>query len=318
MVDVVGATVLADSVISWAIGDGIEVLANWARLAVHCKSNCAALADLLERQELRDFVHKLDSLTHAAAFAHVRVQYDRLCEQLEEAQYLVLRCQQTKAFSIVMRVRMGKRIEAVHCALEATPKDLEINVSAALKLDQAIKEQQERDEQAAHERARLQWELQGDPPLKDERGKVNRAASLCVPQLPNAIFQHLDDLVPRLCTELPNHRVHGIVGMAGLGKTTVATAVYDRTKDTFKKHFFLTVGERADALLILRSVFKTIHPKKQVRRPALLQWPSCVQLAPAAPASSALQDLRCPCCGCCCGRPAITEHRRSAIAYLGK
>jgi hypothetical protein len=274
MVEIVGTTVLADSVISWAIGDCMNALAHWARLAVQCQSNCAKLADLLEGQELRHFASNLDSLTHTSAFAHVRVQFDRLCEQLEEAQYVVLRCRQTRAFSVVTRVRMGRRIKAVHCALEATLKDLKNNVSAALMLDKEMKERQERDGHAAHERAQLLMELQRDTPLRDERGPVNRAASLHVPQLPNAVFKHLDDLVPRLCTELQNHRVHGIVGMAGLGKTTIATAVYNRAKNTyekkFKKHFFLTVGEKADVLLILRSVFQNIHPKKQVRRLALL------------------------------------------------
>jgi hypothetical protein len=124
MVEGVGATVLADSVISWAIGQGLTALAQWARLAVHCKSYCLALADLLEGQQLRAIARDLDSLTQAEAFAQVRVQYDRLCEQLEEAQYVVLRCRQTGAWNAVTRVRMGRRIEAVHGALEATAKEL--------------------------------------------------------------------------------------------------------------------------------------------------------------------------------------------------
>jgi hypothetical protein len=270
MVEVVDATVLADSVICWAIGDDMKALAHRARLSVHCKSSCAALVDLLEGQDLRDVANKLDSLAHAVAFAHVQVQYERLCEQLEEAQYVLLRCQHTKAFSEATRTRMYRRIDAVHCALEATPKDLTINLSAALKLDRAIKEQQEHDRRAVRNQARLPMVMQGDPPLKDERSEGNCTASLSMPQFPNAVFQHLDDLVPRLCTELSNHRIHGIVGMAGLGKTTVAAAVYNRAKDTFMKHFFLTVGEKADALLILRSVFKNMHPKKGVRQPAFL------------------------------------------------
>jgi hypothetical protein len=290
MVELVGATVVADSVISWAIGEGLTTLVQWAKLAVRCKSKCAALADLLAGQQLRAVAHNLDSLTQAQAFAQVRAQYDRLCEQLEEAQYVVLRCRQTDAWDIVTRVRMGRRIEAVHGALEATTKELAVNVPTALHQDRAIKAQLESDAQAARDRASLL--MQGDqPPLQPQRGAVRRAASVREPQPPQVVFQHLDALVPRLCAELPHHRVHDIVGMPGLGKTIVATAVYERAKDTFQRHCFLPVGKQADVLRILRGVFQSVYPGSRVRWPALLRWPSCVQLAPAAPASSALQDF---------------------------
>jgi NB-ARC domain len=148
-------------------------------------------------------------------------------------------------------------------------------VPAALQQDTAIKAQLARDAQAARVGARLL--SQGDQPqLHPERGDVQRTASLREPKPLQLVFQHLDALVPRLCAELPNHRVHGIVGMAGLGKTTIATAVYERAKDMFKRHFFLTVGEQADVLRILRGVFQSEHPGSRVRRHALLRWLSCV------------------------------------------
>jgi NB-ARC domain len=282
MVEGVGATILADSVISWAIGQGLTALARWAKLAVHCKSKCAALADLLEGQQLRAVARDLDSLTQADAFAQVRAQYDRLCEQLEEAQYVVLRCRQTGAWNVVTRVRMGRRIEAVHVALEATAQALSVHGPAALQQDTAIKQQLARDAQAARDRARLL--VQGDPlPLQPERGAVGRAASRREPEPLQVVFQHLDALVPRLCAELANHRVHGIVGMAGLGKTTVAAAVYDRVKGKFQRHFFLTVGEQADVLRILRGIFKEVHPGIAVRQP------SCTLLCAAGTCSTRLE-----------------------------
>jgi NB-ARC domain len=273
MAEFVGATVLADSVISWAIGESLTMLAACARLAVHCKSKCAALADLLAGQQLRAVARDLDSLTQVQAFAQVRAQYDRLCEQLEEAQYLVLRCRQTGAWNAVTRVRIGRRIEAVHSALEATVKELAVNVPAALLQDTAIKEQLVHNAHAARNQASLL--SRGDrTPLQIKRSAGQRAACLHEPNLP-VVFQHLDALVPRLCAELPHHRVHGIVGMPGLGKTIVATAIYDRAKSTFQRHFFLTVGEQADVLSILRDVFGSLHPEKAVRRPTLLCPPVC-------------------------------------------
>jgi hypothetical protein len=219
MVEFVGTTVLADSVISWAISEGLTALAQWARLAVHCKSSCAALADLLDEQQLRAIARDLDSLTQAQAFVQVREQYVRLCEQLKEAQYLVLKCRQSDVWDIVMHVRMGRRIEAVHGALEATAKALAVNVPAALQQDRAITEQRDRDARVARVGARLL--MQGDqPPLHTEHSALQRVASLREPAMLAKVFQHMDDLVPRLCTELSKARVHGIVGIAGLGKTT--------------------------------------------------------------------------------------------------
>jgi Fe2+ or Zn2+ uptake regulation protein len=269
MVEVVGATVLADSVVSWAIGKSLDALVVWAKQAVNCKSKCAALAETIGGAQLRAIARDLDSLTQAEAFATLRQQYDSLCEHLEEAQYVVLKCRQTGRWDAVTCARVGARIDTVHTALKATADKLQIKAPAALQQDIHIREQRERDAQAAQDMASLLQQLRPPQQLQPERGPIHRATSLHEPKLMK-VFQHMDDLVPRLCEELRAARVHGIVGLPGLGKTTVAAAVSERAKPSFDKHFFLPVGKEADVLGILRGVFQALHPRRQVRTSQVL------------------------------------------------
>ena len=101
--------------------------------------------------------------------------------------------------------------------------------------------------------------------MQTELGALRRIASLREPELLAKTFQHLDELVPRICTELPSRRAHAIVGMAGLGKTKVAREVYERVQSKCQKHFFVTVGEQPDIMSSLRGVFRSLHPNSRVR-----------------------------------------------------
>jgi hypothetical protein len=171
------------AVTGWAIGKALDNLVQWAELAVHCNTKCAALAETL-RAQLRSIAYDLDELTQAEAFAQVRGLYDTLCEHLEEAQYVMLRCRQTSNWDIVTRIRMSKRIHAVQSKLRGiASENTMIAVCAALQQDRAIRAQRERDATAAEERARLlQLKWHDYPPLRDERGAVQRAASVRDPR----------------------------------------------------------------------------------------------------------------------------------------
>jgi NB-ARC domain len=86
--------------------------------------------------------------------------------------------------------------------------------------------------------------------------KARFALHLCEP-VPDRIFQHLNDLVPRLEVKLQQTRRLGIAGLPGLGKTTLAQELYDRA-------LFLTVSEAPDVLGLLRSAFRELFPGKAV------------------------------------------------------
>jgi NB-ARC domain len=247
----------------WALGEAADQVVAWTAHVVHCKQQCAALAWALGAGgRLRGTVCNLDELIQEEAFNDVRRLHGSLCEHLEEAQYVMLRCQQTSGWSILARMSMRRRIDAVQSALQGIASQSScIAVRAALQLDHDIRDQRERDAAAAEEQAPLlhqQEHLPADP----VRGRM-RTPSLRSSAMPPVIFQHLDDLVPELCAELLLHRVHGVVGMAGIGKTTVAAAVYAQAESSFHKHYFLTVGVAVDALELLRSVFQSLKPGMQ-------------------------------------------------------
>lgn len=63
---------------------------------------------------------------------------------------------------------------------------------------------------------------------------------------PVGIDKHIKNLEPLLCIGSTNCRIIGIWGMIGIGKTTVATAVFARVRSQFDGYYFLeNVSEQA-------------------------------------------------------------------------
>ena len=53
-------------------------------------------------------------------------------------------------------------------------------------------------------------------------------------------------------------RVVSIVGVGGLGKTTIANSVYERLQGQFESHAFVSVSLKPDMKLILRSILRQV------------------------------------------------------------
>lgn len=244
--------------------EGLKQIAGWAVTAARCRSECAELAALLNGAQLCTLAGHLDSLTQLETFESNRSHYEDFTKQLQEAAYLVLQCQQVGSFNLFLRARVGRRIEGAlsRLARMASDTSLAVNISNALQTGRNLVVQAERDAQAARDRAGAvgaSW-----PPLQRAVGAVWFVPLGRQPSLVH-VFQHLDDVVPELCSALPHHLVHGIVGMPGLGKTTIAAAVYDRTKAQYDSPFFVTVGKQADVLGLLRGVFVQVCIGQRVR-----------------------------------------------------
>lgn len=98
------------------------------------------------------------------------------------------------------------------------------------------------------------------------RGRCRRCS--CAPRHgaaaeppPAHIFQHSGDLVPCVDALLAGTRNVGLVGMGGIGKTTIARAVFARAQRRFDDSVWLTVGSTAtDMLPLLRSAFAQLFP----------------------------------------------------------
>jgi hypothetical protein len=184
---------------------------------------------------------------------------------------VVLQCRQIKPFNLVTRVRMDRRIEAVHCALEATAKNEAINVPVALQQDQAIKKLVERGAQS-----RPVWPAQAtrDSARLQMQKTLRRCSLSAASHDARTLFACLN------CRSLSSHENHCAAserradeGLTGWLAWPVSARPPSRP--------LCTNGPRT----------RSRDTSSQLPEPVHLQWPSCVQLALVAPTSSALQEF---------------------------
>ncbi|KAK8484671.1 hypothetical protein V6N11_019301 [Hibiscus sabdariffa] len=77
------------------------------------------------------------------------------------------------------------------------------------------------------------------------------------------IESSIDELVGRLKDGEPMRTVISLVGMGGLGKTTLANKIYDDIKDHFDCHAWVTVSQSNDVVERLRTMIRRFHEVKK-------------------------------------------------------
>lgn len=232
-----------------------EAAKSAAEAAYMCRTECKRLAERLTDDKLATYLQELDAL--AEADIHMWDEYLQLCDLLEEAHCLVLACKAAPRWSLRRRIEYGHRISELRKALVqcGTSEQLHRVRGAKSDLDaRSTNRKQLEQSQATYTALRHVPAQPGQGPLG--------MSSLQLPDPIVHIFQHMRYLVPKLQGHLRDNRRLGLIGMGGIGKTTIARELYDRCVTVFDHRIFVTVGRKPNLLHLLHSAFKTLRPGK--------------------------------------------------------
>ena len=189
MVDPVTAGATAAKELSKPV---LKQLIEWAKTAYHCKTACSRLKDELERSSFQAFVGMLAQLSQRREDQWD--VYQELGDLLDKAEYALLACQKVSNWDGVKLIQLGNRVNAVSAALSK------------------FTDRHGDKETLTHLLPLLDAQQQDVTPAR-ETPEFER---------PKEVFQHQEKLVPTLQSHLATHRIVAVVGMAGLGKTTIA------------------------------------------------------------------------------------------------
>jgi NB-ARC domain len=274
---------VVNDVLGWGLKEAILWRVRYAVDVLHCGERLRKLLDMLQNKRLLATAHALDLVTDLPAFELWRGDYDSLCDLLEDAQYMLLSAglplddaavqpelapAHAQPATAPTRQRWLRRLL---CAKALSDERAHVSVSACsagatcvklapyterekfTKLHETLDGQRQSIERLgsrSHMRTSPDAfnppiELEAQPPAAQQQNQQ--------PPLPDVVNQHeerlIPDLVARLRSELPEARSVAIVGMPGLGKTTIARAVFELLKHDFGERncVWLTVARASDA-----------------------------------------------------------------------
>lgn len=251
---------ILNEVAGWAAEESIQWLLVQAAAIVGHPKQCRKLLRLLRDPCLLKAVHALDQLTELTQFADHRRDYHELCDTLQQAELLLLQHSHTAE---------GPQVESRawrwwHRVTDSkTPKQLRISLERFCRLELKMQLFTTLQVMASPPAPQTISRAERSPSLHSYLGPDSDLPEYSEPDLPTHIFQHNDDLVPQIDEQLWRTRNIGIVGHGGIGKTTVAQAVYELAKTRFDAAVWLTVGKDADdakLLELLESAFARLFP----------------------------------------------------------
>jgi hypothetical protein len=259
------ATAAVVSVAGALAKPALDALVEKAKDAYYCKDRCKELARTLKRKDLERMASTLLEISCSSA-EHPRNDgndawstLQQLCGLVDEAQYVVLAC---GAKSRCHHVWFGGRVKAVSDALNKFVDDKHVQVASW------------GDTLKAHRETSVGVrELQSNMHLRPSKSvKAKPVRSLGSTEdtpfrnITERVFQHHETLIPTIAAkvEKKERRCLAICGMAGIGKTTIAQAVYDRVKNSFSKAIFLTVGQQPDCKNLLEKAWVDVAPNRRV------------------------------------------------------
>ena len=205
---------VASTVIRVVVKAVFRKLITLANTAKHCKVECKKLSNTLKSGVFERFAEDLDQLSQVNSFAGFWKDYQTLGDHLEEAEYIVSACHQTSKWHGLSLAQLGKRVRKVSTALQECVNHLAGDVRS--RLERYNSEQAEQSKQSKQGARQINSPFPEMPSLADPLPAVQ-------PQEFNSIiFQHQEKLIPMLRVLLLERRAVAVVGMAGLGKTTIA------------------------------------------------------------------------------------------------
>lgn len=252
----------------WAVAESIKWLLGRAQAMGACPPQCSCreLVDVLQRPTLYMAAFVLDQMGDTPrsdpywdVWENLRQEYRGLCDAISDAGVLLFTsmAEVSKSGSSGVHGQILKSdCEAVCAALQTFCRS-----DKYAQLYHSLKSAPERRVQHVCRLTQPLPPLQLKLPIRTSHPIMEPVKAT---PAQHDVFQHDDDLVPRIVDLLRSTRNIGIVGMGGIGKTSVANSAFRRARaDTsrYDKAVWLEVGPGTLELTeILKKAFAVLFP----------------------------------------------------------